>query len=315
MILHLNRAGIVVTILTNAGGRVVSLRRQHGVNLLKSDSLYWDTSFPEPLSDCVNANIPPLNGHIVWLGPQCDWWQQQDLQPQLKSDTAQWPPDPYLIYGENQVLSISPTRVVMAGPASPISGVQLTKEVSITSSGKVRFTVNARNTRQEPVSWDLWLNTRLTGSAFCYIPIKTDGVRRIESNFVPGAQTMPWEIADNTFSFLPGPPTNGAELRHAKAYLDPSGSEFYAFTRQDMLTVQFESYSSKQIHATQTMVEIYNRQTKQDADSLLELEYHGPYRTLNPGESMSTAEEWEVRPYHGLARSAAHLKFIRSLVS
>jgi hypothetical protein len=49
------------------------------------------------------------------------------------------------------------------------------------------------------------------------------------------------------------------------------------------------------------------------ADHILELEMHGPFVTLRPGESMRFEQTAEVRPYDGPEDPDAHVSFLRAL--
>ena len=88
-----------------------------------------------------------------------------------------WPPDPYLIYGDFKIKEQTDSYIKMVGPESPISGVQLVKEVTVLDDGRVSFKVTAKNIRDKDVSWDLWSNTRVNGHAPSYAYVGKNRVR------------------------------------------------------------------------------------------------------------------------------------------
>src|SRR5689334_15497638 len=94
-VITLKAEGVEVGAVPRLSGRVVVFRREGGPNLLK-----WDPAF-EKLAE---ADLPrlepsyefkPWDGHIVWVGPQSEWWADQDLDGAKKAAKANWPPDPW----------------------------------------------------------------------------------------------------------------------------------------------------------------------------------------------------------------------------
>jgi hypothetical protein len=55
------------------------------------------------------------------------------------------------------------------------------------------------------------------------------------------------------------------------------------------------------------MVEIYTIQTSQGKADMTEMEYHGPFTKLLPGDSLSTTMTWRLIPLHGSEAGAAFL--------
>ncbi len=124
----LNNKNIEVGILTEAGGRIVILRKPGFKNILKSDSSLWID--PEKHINKISAfsDFIAFNGHITWVGPQSEWWTHQNLNIERNKLKADWPPDPYLIYGSNEIISRSDTSIIMVGLKSPVSGLRIFKK-------------------------------------------------------------------------------------------------------------------------------------------------------------------------------------------
>jgi hypothetical protein len=112
------------------------------------------------------------------------------------------------------------------------------------------------------------------------------------------------------FTFRPEPPTPGSKGRWAKAFIHPSEGLIAAFTGQDVLMIRFAHHSPRAIHPTQALVELYNAVGTDPSAALMELEYHAPYRTLQPGESMSAEQTWEVQAYNGGCTAEEHTAFL-----
>jgi hypothetical protein len=165
----LKNSQIEIGIIPDLGGRIVLLRRPGMKNILKSDPTQWNDPLARPEISAF-SDFKAFNGHIVWLSPQSEWWIKQDINSKRRYSKTVWPPDSYLIYGDYKITSQTDTSITIISPESPFSGVQLTKKVSFNSEGVVKFEAAAKNIREEPVSWGLWLNTRFDGFARCYVP-------------------------------------------------------------------------------------------------------------------------------------------------
>jgi len=77
-----------------------------------------------------------------------------------------------------------------------------------------------------------------------------------------------------------------------------------------MLLIRFEKVSQKAIHPNHGLVELYNSISKDGIETLLELEVHGAYKTLAPGETMSLTETWELYSYSGDTNSTSQIEFL-----
>ena len=88
-----------------------------------------------------------------------------------------------------------------------------------------------------------------------------------------------------------------------------------AFIGNSLLIIRFEHHDRKTIHPEQALVEIFNL-TQHDADeALMELEYHSPYKTINPGGIMTAWEVWKV--YENIENNTddAKIAFLNELIT
>ena len=145
----LSNKNIEVGILPEVGGRIVLLRKPGLRNILKSDTKLWQNPEKQKPEISAFSDFKAFNGHITWVGPQSEWWTHQTLNMKRNEEKADWPPDPYLIYGKNKILSRNDSSLKMVGPESPVSGVKIFKEISIKSSGAVTITSTAENILNE----------------------------------------------------------------------------------------------------------------------------------------------------------------------
>jgi hypothetical protein len=317
-LLVLRNDQIVVGLLPQVGGRVVLLRRPDGANVLKSDPALWDLEQTPPPEPSADAAFTAYNGHIVWLGPQSGWWTAQNMNADRRNEAAPWPPDPWLIYGEYEVTRQTEDRVVLRGPESPVSGVQLTKTVRLGTGGAVTVTAEARNIRDEAVCWDVWCNTRMPGTSQSYVPLHPDRPLRLEHGAArPLEHRMtPHRIVGRWFHFdgawqLP----DGALGASAKAFLNPDPGLIAGFTPTDAFLKRFAPTEPGDVHPEQAAVEIYQALAQDPAGSLLELEAHGPFHRIAPGEAEAFEETWHVLPWSGTDSAREHVDFLEDYLA
>ena len=103
---------------------------------------------PPPEASATGDDIGYL-GHDVWVGPQKAWWTQQDVNRERREAKANWPPDPFLAFGKTRVIESTPTRLVLEGIESPVSGVRFSKTYALSDerADTVEVSVTARNIR------------------------------------------------------------------------------------------------------------------------------------------------------------------------
>ncbi|HEX2949452.1 MAG TPA: DUF4380 domain-containing protein [Armatimonadota bacterium] len=302
-LLVLRNEKIVVGLLPRVGGTVALLRLPAGKNVLLSNPALWgeaEHDIPDP------KNNPPYkayNGQTVWVGPQETWG---------------WPPDPYLLYGKFSVVEQSGTYVKMVGQASPICGLQLTKEVRLRDDGTVEFTVTGTNTLQQDVSWDLWSISRLPATARCYVPLQKDVRLKLEFStwFPEEERQMAYRVLHGFLTFIPTPAKrfpHGINRELVKALVIPSEAVLAAFQDGNVFIKRTEHVPAERIHPSQSPVEMYQETNRVQDKEVLELEFHSAYQKFAPGQSMWLRETWQVLPYHGQMTPEAHIRFLQHL--
>lgn len=300
----------VMEITPALGGRVLSFSLKGRENLLKVGEAV--TSIPDPK---VSAEVNSIDyfGHIVWVGPQNDWWTQQGVNSERFNAKATWPPDPYLILAGNKIVERSPGGVVLKGVESPVSGLQLRKMFSLLNGkpGTVELGVEAINVSGKTVSWDIWFNTRVQPLTRVYVPVASNKDVRVVSSTNETTGPVEYSLTDGLLTFdltaLPGKITG----RKGKIFIQPSAGWMAGFAGGQVFIIEFPLQPREAIHHEQGQVELYlNYQPENLKDSLIEMEVHAPYRTLRPGESMQAAELWTVLPYDGPDEKTAHVNFL-----
>jgi hypothetical protein len=242
---------------------------------------------PSPIISAEGVNYPYL-GHIVWIGPQANWWRQQSLNAERREAGAPWPPDPWTVLVANELVSLTEDAAVLTAPESPVTGLRLEKRFRLDGSALV-LEVEAQNARAEPVSWDIWFNTRVAPGAHVVVPVQNiEADVRLQTFEGAAAAPDPQGAESGYFSFAPG------GEHKAKALIQPSEGWLAAFTAGQLFVIEFDLQQREAIHPDQGQVELY---LDSNPDSgLLELEVHSPFKTLAPGERMAARERWHAWP-------------------
>jgi hypothetical protein len=95
----------------------------------------------------------------------------------------------------------------------------------------------------------------------------------------------------------PRAPLRGKAQRWAKAFIPAGRGMMAAFASSQALVIRFKKHPAAAIHPEHALVEFYNFTTHDKKDALTELEYHAPYVTLKPGETMEASQTWELYPF------------------
>jgi hypothetical protein len=309
--LRLSGEGLTLGLVPGLGGRIVELRAGGGANLLDADPRFWKEPFPP--AD-LRSPFAPWNGHTYWVGPQSAWWKQQDLDPERRRVKANWPPDPFHETARYEVRERSASRVRLEGPPSPVTGLRRRLEAELVGPRRVRIRVTAANVRTTPVAWSFYSNTRVRPDGWAYVRLAPDGIKRIDSS-PDGPAPYPHRLERGFFVSPPGvKPGPGGAPRTADVFLRPIEGQIAYFRAQQLLLKRTETFREARLHPEETLVEVYRSSGGGGEAELLELELHGPYETLAPGQTMSFEEYWEVRDYPGPAQAGAHLEFLERLV-
>jgi hypothetical protein len=80
-----------------------------------------------------------------------------------------------------------------------------------------------------------------------------------------------------------------------------------------LLHIMFEKHAMHTIHKEHALVEIYNHTEAKSENSLLELEYHSPYTTLQPGDSMQAWQVWEIYDFTQEHTRTNHIASINTI--
>lgn len=296
-----------VTIAPGLGARIVELRPANGDNLLHADPAHWKEPYP-PAE--LKTPFGPWNGHTYWVGPQSRWWTQQDLDAERRVGKAIWPPDPFHEAARYDVRERTKARARLESPPSPVTGLRRVLEVTLVDPRRVSIRVTATNVRSTPVSWDIWSNTRVRSEGWAYVQLAGDGVRRFDKSH-DGSPAYPHSRVRDWFVSAPGFRPEGAAVRRtSKAFLRPVRPEVAYFRGPWLVRKSTAPVAEERLHPEQAAVEIYRSGGRTAADDLLELEMHGAFETLAPGQSISFEESWEVLGYDGAAEPEAHVRFL-----
>lgn len=296
-IIYISNNDVRAGILPDVGGRIVLLQKGDSANILDSDPSLWEEEESERIQPSPFSEFKAYNGHEVWVGPQSQWWKQQTVNPEKINSTLFWPPDPYISFDHYTVLSKTDNSIVIQGNKSPVSGVQFTKKIEIDETGKLHFEVIAENIRNEEISWDLWFVTRVNGYNLNFAPVASEKDVFLTDPSHSYQGRAPYKIEDGFFSFTAEKMDRNYDECTGKAIINPTKPYMATLAGENLLVIHFEKQNREDIHPEQGEVEFYSFATPKRETSLLELEFHSPYKTLRPGESMKAGETWEIFPF------------------
>jgi hypothetical protein len=309
--IDLTKGDLVVSLMPSLGGRVVGLRAGGGPNLLLWDERWEKDAIPPA---ALETPFAPWNGRVMWAGPQTAWWADQDLSPERKAAKPPWPPDPFHETARYEILERAPARVVMKGPASPINGLELVETVEVVGPRKVRFVAVATNRRSTVVAWDLWPNTRVRPEGSPYVRLAPGSAPRIDGPHEPTADTYPHRVIDGYLTLPPGiQPQPPATQLHVKVFVTPAEGEIAFFLGRQLLRLRADLVPQEKLHPEQTFIELYRAASADSASDILELEMHGPFVRLGPGESMRFEQTAEVLDYEGAQAPEKQVAFLKGL--
>jgi len=309
VVLRLSNAELALGLVPGLGGRIVELRPAGGENLLDAGPRFWKEPFPP--AD-LRTPFEPWNGHTYWVGPQSAWWTQQDLDPERRRAKAPWPPDPFHETARYEVRELSRSKARLECPFSPITGLRRRLEVELVGGRRVRIRMSATNGRTTPVALSIYSNTRVRPDGWAYVRLASDGIKRIDSP--RDTPAYPHRIVRGFFVSPPGlKPARADVPMTADVFLRPAEPQIAYFRGRQLFLKRTDRFSETRLHPEETLVELY-RSSGDGADAeLLELEMHGPYETLPPGQTISFEETWEIVDYSGAAEPDAHVDFLERL--
>lgn len=284
-------------LLPEQGGRAVVWRSRDGENRLDARPETW--AEPRSLADAEQKVEPPWAedfGQIVWMGPQSEFWVNQDAFPRQRDGRHVWPPDPYLTQLPYEVVMRRSDRLVLRSVVSPVWGVQLTKFYQVRPDGSVRFEVEAHNPGPRTITRNLWLNFRAPPGAREFVPVA--GRESVSLSREAGVEVALHHGLASTW--VP----DGAAHRGVKASITPAEGWIAAAVEGGFLVLEFDPTDPAQVPPGHAPVEIYRVGFGHpELSPLLELEQHGPLLTLQPGERASRGETWRWLPAPGIEQA------------
>lgn len=291
------------------GGRVLFFGLKGKENFLKVSNEVQRQPHPEV---SVTAENIGYYGHENWVGPQSAWWVHQTLNEKRRAGKAVWPADPYLILAKHEVLERTPHKIALQSPESLVSGVQMLKTYSLLERpDSVQLDVAAKNIRKENVSWDLWFNTRVEQNTKVYVPVALKSDIRAEYFTDDKTEAFSYSAEEEILILdLPKLPAKDKPAR-AKLFIQPSEGWMAAFRGDQAFIIRFPLQPLKNIHTEHGQVELYYEYHPDNpVAGLIEMELHGIYRTLAPGETMTAHEQWTILPYAGADTDNARREFL-----
>lgn len=290
-VVYLQNNSIKIGVLPAVGGRMVFYGEPIGENMLLSDSSLWNEPLENRMIVEPEASFKPYFGLITWVGPQSEWWSHQDVIPSKKGNV--WPPDPYLIYSSFVVSELTDTSIILTGPESPISGVQLTKYF-VLEGNVLKIKVEAKNIRKTSVAWDLWSNARFDAFTKFKVPCDSSGIVKINTQENTTEEELEVELKDGYFTTNPQQPSDSTKRRVLKAFLYPKEGKIFVNKNSTQLCIEFNKVPFELIHSEQALVEVYNCVDSKGVETVLELEHHSAYTNLEPSEVMELTETWSL---------------------
>ncbi len=306
-LLFLRNEHVEVGILVGGAGRVTVLRRVGGANMLRVPIENWvDIPAPDPMAPYLD-----LGGHMLWVGPQKEWWNHQTIAP--AKQTIKWPPDPWGNQVPFIVVESTPTSARLTGPASPITGLSMTKSYRLVDA-LVEVITEARNERDTAMSWGLWSNLQPRPEADAFALVRPDTVVTQEPEKYPqDAQPLPSSILDGVLC-MPYLDSDQREKPRTlgKFFIHGARPLLAAIDQDTCLVVHTDPVLAEQVAPDQAALEVYRNHGGNKSG--LELEHHGVYATLAPGETTRLRERWSVFAYPGGNDLPSRARFIATLV-
>lgn len=206
-------------------------------------------------------------GSTLWTAPQLDWG---------------WPPFPIL---DNQKYDVVKSGNILKMTSNPdsSSGFQIEKVWKQAGENSVYISYCIRNISNHPQSVGAWEVTRVRCGGLAFFP---EG----ESGNIPELDLKP-DLIENGISWVcidKNPSTQNKKL------FSTAKEGWLAYAINNLLFIkQYPDIQMEDYAPQQGEVEIYVDKNK----SYVELENHGAYRVLLPGESFVYPVIWYVLPF------------------
>ncbi|MCL2327166.1 MAG: DUF4380 domain-containing protein [Bacteroidetes bacterium] len=305
---YIENGGVQVGIATKVGGTIVFLSKNGSPNILKSNEEYWERT--EPVT--VQTDFAPICGHTIWLGAQSAWWTQQSVNEQKRAIADVWPPDPFCTLGEYSIIEKTKSAITLQSPQSEVWGVVMHKTIAVNPDGSIFIKAAIQNVSNQPLTWDIWFNTRLDGYAKAYVKTTKEHCKVVPV-LNENSQEMPFSFVGNYFTYNPCEPETHKGERSSKAFIYPEESRIFGVTKSHILAISFEFHKAEEIHKEHALAEIYNHTEHSNANALLELEYHSPLVNLQPNEITEAWQVWNIFDYDGENSEQSHINKIQEI--
>lgn len=299
-ILWLERDGLRMAVAPDFGGRIVAFQLADGPNVLKAVPERWN----DPARQSFQPDQPyrQFYGHITLPSPQDRWWTDQEFDLKRKGSSETWPPDPFLVDAPYRVLERTADFIRLEGPDSPVSGVRLRKEMRLLPGGAAVVSVTMTNGSGKPRQWGLWTISALPADAVCFAPIPDGSRFRFAFQTWDSGKEDPigYALENGLFSFAATPA--GSPAVSGKAFLYTERRLIAAFVDGCLFIKSAPPLASRLVHPQQAGVELYKKVRPPPEDSYIEAEFQGAYTLLQPGESATLEEHWELRKTRAATR-------------
>ena len=308
-VVFLENDKLKVGVLPGTGGRIVWFGLKKKGNILKAEPALWNEPKTEkPALDEVEE-YKTYHGNVVWPSPMSEWWTKQSIHPEKKVNRDRWPPDSYLIYGENQVVTQDKNSLAWQSPESPVSGIQVTQSAELEEEQLI-FRVQFKNTTDSVIQWGIWFNTRLDGRARTFVKVSSedDFYIKDEEKLI---NVIPWNYEDGFFTFLPQQLQNPSEKIYTKACINAKNNSIAAFAANQLIVIETPGIEKEYIHPDHRFVEIFNQVLPDAKEDLLELEFHTEYRAIEPGETIEAVQYWKAFAAKNFNTDAERIAFLR----
>ena len=308
-VVFLENDKLKVGVLPGTGGRIVWFGLKERGNILKAEPALWNEPETEkPAADEVEA-YKAYHGNVVWPSPMSEWWTKQSIHPEKKANRERWPPDPYLIYGEYQVIAQDKKSLIWQSPESPVSGIQVTQRVELEEEQMI-YHAQFKNTTDTVIRWGIWFNTRLDGRARCFVKVADEADFYIKDE-EKLKNVIPWNHEDGFFTFLPQQLKNPAEKIYSKACINAENNSIAAFSANQLIVIETPGIEREHIHPDHQFVEIFNQVLPDAKEDLLELEFHAEYLEIQPGETIQAVQIWKAFACEDFSSDNDRIAFLR----
>jgi len=270
-------------VVPEVGGRILSLQLDGEELLFARDERAGQhvdiDSVPDLAARKREIGWCLWGGNKVWPAPQSAWVAQM---PPLEMESGRF------------AATVAGAGIEMTSRICQETGLSVMRRIEVLSAEELRVTSTFTNRSKKVQNWGIWDVTQWLQPAEVLWPCSTDCVRAY-ANEGQSARLISSRLHPLGFGWAQISALPGEELKFG-ALID-RGLTVAVLPRAGhtiVLTSRFEVVSGGD-YAHDAMVEVYNSGTM----PYLEVEFHAPLKPLEPGESVSFAQQWTVRSIDG----------------